>query len=121
MDAMDDPSFKYFKCTDRERAIFEAGIKLGAIFHQYTGIPVNDKNSSEVAKAIESAVKIQPFVESINISINYKKDSSSAFNYLSLSGDMIDARITVNYNGIMVRARMKYIEELKYPLMYLEE
>ena len=28
---MNDPASKYFKCTDRERAIFEAGIKLGAI------------------------------------------------------------------------------------------
>ncbi|MCI2413518.1 MAG: dihydroneopterin aldolase, partial [Cuniculiplasma sp.] len=34
---MVDEAASYFHCTDRERAIFEAGIKLGSIYHQYVG------------------------------------------------------------------------------------
>ncbi|MEM0139397.1 MAG: dihydroneopterin aldolase family protein [Ferroplasma sp.] len=118
---MRDFSSKYFNCTDRERAIFEAGIKLGAIFHQYTGIPVSSENVEAIQKAIESAVQIQPFVEHISVSIDVTKMEGTAFHYSTLSGEMIDAILTINYNGSRVHARMKYIEELNYPLMYLEE
>ncbi|MCX8191821.1 MAG: dihydroneopterin aldolase family protein, partial [Nitrososphaerales archaeon] len=33
---------KYFdqSLTDRERAIFEGGIALGALYHQFIGIPI---------------------------------------------------------------------------------
>src|SRR2546428_802472 len=34
-----DPTRKYFAGTDRDRAAFEAGIKLGSIVHQYVGTP----------------------------------------------------------------------------------
>nr|WP_277770666.1 dihydroneopterin aldolase family protein [Thermoplasma acidophilum] len=30
---MKDPASHYFKCTPRERAVFEAGIKLGTVYH----------------------------------------------------------------------------------------
>ncbi|MEM3428929.1 MAG: dihydroneopterin aldolase family protein, partial [Thermoplasmatales archaeon] len=37
---MNDPAAPYFSCSEKERAIFESGVKLGAIYHQYIGIPV---------------------------------------------------------------------------------
>ncbi len=114
-----DPATKYFHCTDRERAIFEAGIKLGAIFHQYTGIPVNKDNVNTVKKAIEDSTRIQPFVENIDVNINI--DNISSFNYISLNCKMLDVKLTIKYNGQEVNARMRYINELNYPLMYLEE
>lgn len=114
-----DPANKYFHCTDRERAIFEAGIKLGAIFHQYTGIPVNKDNVNTVKKAIEDSTRIQPFVENIDVNINI--DNNSSFNYLSLNCKMLDVKLTIKYKNQEVKARMMYIEELNYPLMYLEE
>ena len=30
-----------FSCTERERAVFEAGIKMATVYHQFVGTPVN--------------------------------------------------------------------------------
>ena len=30
-----------FACSRRERAVFEAGIKMGTIYHQFVGTPFN--------------------------------------------------------------------------------
>ena len=30
-----------FNCSERERAIFEAGVKMATIYHQFVGTPVN--------------------------------------------------------------------------------
>ena len=114
-----DPAAKYFHCTDRERAIFEAGIKLGAIFHQYTGIPVNKDNVNIIKNAIEESTGIQPFVKNINVDINI--DDNTSFNYLSLNSKMLDVKLTIKYNDQEIKARMRFINELNYPLMYLEE
>lgn len=64
---MDDPAAGFFKCNDRERAIFEAGIKLGSIFHQYVGIPLNTNNTEAVERAIRESVMVQPFVREASI------------------------------------------------------
>ena len=31
--------------TERDRAIFEAGIKLGALYHQWVGTPISKKSA----------------------------------------------------------------------------
>jgi hypothetical protein len=118
---MIDPASKYFHCTDRERAIFEAGIKLGAVFHQYTGVPINESNREDIVRAIEKSVKLQPFVKSISVRVNIDGHDNTSFRYTSLSGEMLDIRLTIQYNDQEVRARMQYMEDLNYPLMYLEE
>jgi hypothetical protein len=33
-----DVADSYFSCTDSERAAFEAGIKLGTVYHQFVGV-----------------------------------------------------------------------------------
>lgn len=118
---MNDPSRKYFNCTDRERAIFESGIKLGAIFHQFIGVPVNDSNRKDMENAIEKSIKLQPFVENISVKINIEGQRNTSFQYVSLSGDMLDVRLAIRYNDQEVKARMQYMQDLNYPLMYLEE
>ncbi len=119
---MDDPADKYFKCTDRERAIFEAGIKLGAIYHQYTGIPVNQSNLDSVRETIEKSTIIQPFVRDIHVTISQKnKFDENSFKYTSLKGEMLDINLIIQYRDQQIKARMKFVEDLKYPLMYLEE
>jgi hypothetical protein len=118
---MEDPSKKYFRCTDRERAIFESGIKLGAIFHQFTGVPVNESNRAALENIIENSIKLQPFVKSISVKINIEGQGSTSFKYVSLSGDMMDVSLTIKYNDQEVNARMQYMHDLNYPLMYLEE
>ena len=55
--------------SKRERACFETGIKLGALYHILCGIPISsDKNIiSSIEKGIESAISCQPYVKSVKI------------------------------------------------------
>ena len=44
----------YFRnLSNRERAIFEGGISMGALYHQFVGTPVNIESCSSLEKAIE--------------------------------------------------------------------
>jgi hypothetical protein len=117
---MPDPSSKFFSCSNVERAIFEAGIKLGAIYHQYTGIPVNQYNVEYLEKAIEMATEAQPFVEEVKVNIDRNKIGKelSVYKYKTLTGDMINVTIKINYEGARVIGEMKFIDEMNYPLMF---
>ncbi|MGC8645291.1 MAG: dihydroneopterin aldolase family protein [Thermoplasmata archaeon] len=116
---MVDPAATYFSCTDKERAIFESGVKLGAIYHQYLGIPVNENNVEFVERAIEKAVSVQPFVESVKISIDRRKvgRAKATYRYKTLVGDMIDATVVIKYGKARVEGRMAWVPSMKYPLM----
>ena len=41
------------------------------------------------------------------------------YSYISLTGDMIDARVRVRVGSYEVIAEMRYDDVLKYPLMYV--
>ncbi|MGI0149977.1 MAG: dihydroneopterin aldolase family protein, partial [Thermoplasmata archaeon] len=49
-----DPTRSYFAGTDRDRAAFEAGIKLGSIVHQFVGAPLTRGNAGALERAIEA-------------------------------------------------------------------
>lgn len=109
-----------FECSEKERALFEAGIKMGTIYHQFVGTPVSSRNISELEKAMEASVSVQPFVESVRIKINISgKGGKDTYDYVSLRGEMIDAILKIRINGVSVTAEMRYNEELDYPLMYV--
>lgn len=116
---MVDPASKYFSCTDKERAIFEAGVKLGSIYHQYTGIPVNKKNVEFLESAIEKAVATQPFVSQVKVSIDRRMvgKAVSVYKYKTLMGDMMDVQVTIKYGKVKVVGRMSWVPEMGYPLM----
>ncbi len=105
----------------KEKAAFEAGIKLGALFHQFIGVPVSLENVGLIEKAIESSVKLQPYVDEIEVRIDREKikRNLSQFGYTTLKADMIYARVRINYKGIEVEAELKWDDESKYPLMRL--
>ena len=43
----------YFRnLSNRERAIFEGGISMGALYHQFVGTPVNIESCNSLEKAI---------------------------------------------------------------------
>ncbi len=108
---------KYFKnLSDKERAIFEGGISLGALFHQFVGTPVNKKSKESLEKAIEESIKNQPFVEDVRVNIKNVEEK-----YKSLSGDMLYVELTIKVNKIRVYFKLEYIKELDYPLMYIEK
>src|SRR3989442_14797999 len=69
----DDPTRAYFAGTDRDRAAFEAGIKLGSIAHQYVGTPLTSASAPSLERAIEAATKVQPLVERIRGRIERKR------------------------------------------------
>lgn len=100
------------------RAAFEAGIKLGAIFHQFIGAPVSEKNVEILEKAIESCVRLQPYVKDVKIKIDCSR-IESAFGYTSLSPEMIYAYVEVEFEGVKARAQLRWDEKLKYPIMEL--
>jgi len=115
---------KYFDCNDKERTAFELGIKLGALFHQFIGSPVSSKNINVLEKAMEKTTESQAFVKSASVTINPEGNDNSKmgpFDYKTLQEDMLEAEIVVEYDGIEAVGEMKYIDELKYPLMYLKE
>jgi hypothetical protein len=109
----------YFKnLSDRERAVFEGGITLGALFHQFVGTPISLKNKEILEKSIEEAMKNQPCVEDINVEIvgDLKEDK-----YVSLDGNMLNVELKIKIDNTVALLKLKYIKELDYPLMYVEE
>lgn len=113
----------YFSCSDSERAAFEAGIKLGTIYHQFVGTPISRDNVDLLEKAIEEGTKIQPFVEDAKVRISRRglNSKKSEFDYYSLTPHMLSVRLVINYKGIRVTACMRYIKKMDYPLMFIEK
>jgi hypothetical protein len=111
---------------DRERACFEIGIKLGALYHILCGMPISsDPNIIEsIEKGIEASISCQPYVKSVNIKIAREKiqgDKSTEFEYDEITGNIITAIVVLEYNLVEITAKIEWIEELKYPLMFIEK
>ena len=114
---------KKFKCSTRERALFEAGIKMGTIYHQFVGVPLDQDSVGALEDAIEKGVLVQPYVESIDVKIDRsifgpKRDE---YSYHSLSGEMLDVTLVIKIDDVRVKAEMRYDPALRYPLMYVSE
>jgi hypothetical protein len=107
---------------ERRKAAFEAGIKLGALFHQFIGAPVSFENVEILEKAMESCMRLQPYVIDAEVKIDREKlgEKLSEFEYTSLSMEMIEARVEVEVKGEKASAVLKWDEEKRYPLMRLE-
>ncbi len=105
-----------------ERACFEVGIKLGALFHQFVGVPISFENVETIEKAIESCVKLQPFVVDVKVEIDREKlkNAISSFGYTVLSQDMLKADVIVEVEGARVRGFLRWNEDKGYPLMDFE-
>jgi len=80
------------------------------------------ENVELLEKAMESCVRLQPFVVEAKVRVNRDrlKEKLSAFNYTSLGGDMLEAWVEVEVEGERVAATLKWDEKKKYPLMRLE-
>jgi len=113
---------EYFDCTERDRALFEAGIKLGALFHQYIGSPVNDRSAGCLEEAMRNSMLAQPYVKEASVVIdrNELRRTQSSFGYASLGERMLGASVTIVYKGTRVDASLGWVEELGYPLMRVD-
>ena len=114
---------RYFQnITPRERAIFEGAITMGALFHQFIGTPVSIKTFKLLERAIEESMELQPCIRKVEAKIDKKtlNEAQNEYEYLSLSGDMLDVKVLSEYGDVRVVVRMDYVEELNYPLIYVE-
>ena len=111
-----------FNCTDGERAAFEAGIKLGSLFHQYMGSPLSGSNVEAVEKAMEEGMMTQPYVVAASVRVDREqmRRHRSEYGYCSLNERMISAEITVRYRDVEAKASLSWVEELKYALMRID-
>lgn len=112
------------KITDRDNALFEAGIKLGALYHQFTGSPVNLSTVSSLEKAIQESISVQPYVKEISVKIDremLRSKLNNEFGYSELQGPMLNVKITVRYGSSKIKVGMEYDPELNYPLMKILE
>jgi len=110
-----------FKCSIRERAMFEAGIKMGTIYHQFVGVPVDLSSVDILERSIEQGVRVQPYVEDVKVTIDrsHFRPKSDEYGYMSLTGNMLNVKLTIRIENTCVTAEMRYFRELNYPLMYI--
>ncbi len=117
-----DPTRAYFAGTDRDRAEFEAGIKLGAIAHQYVGTPLTPSSVESLERAIEAATRIQPLVERVRVRIDRERLTiRGPYRYGVLTEDLLNVEVAVRVGGATAIGALRYVPEFDYPLMYLKD
>ncbi len=93
------------------------------MFHQFVGAPVSFKNVEILERAMESCMKLQPFVVDAKVRIDRDKlrEKISAFGYTSLDAEMLSAEVVVRVDGRTVRAVLRWDDRLRYPVMELAD
>ena len=118
-----DKAKDLFNCTDSERAVFEAGIKLGGIYHQFIGATVTPENVAHLEKVIVEGARYQPFVESIEAHVDRTelRQKSDPYDYQTITGKMLSVRIVTHYGTARAVCELKWLPDMHYPLMYVKE
>jgi hypothetical protein len=116
-----DRARKHFKCTDGERAVFEGAIKLAMVYHQFVGVPVTRASARSLERAIEEAVRLQPWVVSARARIDRSalRRSSGRYSYHTLDGRMLAVEVVTRYGSAEARCEMRFVKEMRYPLMFI--
>lgn len=105
--------------TDRDAACFEAGVKFGALYHQFAGTPVGPRNAASLETAIEESIENQPFCEDVRVDILVEKLAEEIdHGYTELTGRFMEVEIDIEHEGVEVRTRMEMADG--YPLMRVE-
>jgi dihydroneopterin aldolase len=108
------------RLSRREALLFEAGVKLGGVFHQYLGIPISPRTAPGVERMIERAVALQPDVVEVRASIDSSRGGRlgrGRFAYRYLTPEMIDVTVRLRDGPEEVEARLRHRADLRYPLM----
>lgn len=122
-DYMDVNKEFFSNITSRERAIFEGAITMGALFHQFVGAPISMDTVDSLERAMKESLELQPAIEKVEARINREKleEAMTGFDYTSVNGDMLDVKIYSRVDEVLAVIRIKFIEELNYPLMFVED
>ncbi len=110
--------------SERDNAVFEAGIKLGALYHQFVGTPINVDTIDDLARAIEESVALQPYVRSISVLIDremVEKKQNPKFKYCELEGRMLNVNLQILYKNTIASVELAYDEEMDYPMMTIKK
>ena len=112
--------------TERERAVFEGGIALGALYQQFMGIPVvKDVDLlAAIEKVIEKSTTLRPFKTRARVRIRsqtLKSRKSHPYDYSTLKGENVAVRVECQYRKARAIVGMKHIAELDYDLMFVEK
>lgn len=107
--------------TPRDNVAFEAGIKLGALYHQFVGAPVSLKTADSLERAIAASISVQPYVKEISVSVDRKMiaDSLSSFGYTELKGPMLKVDAVIKYGNYEASVGIQYKDG--YPLMLIKD
>ena len=105
--------------TDTQTACFEAGIKFGALYHQFAGTPVSPESAPSLARAIEESIENQPHCTDVTVDILTDELAAEIdHGYTELTGRFMEVEIVVEYDGVEVVTRMEMDEG--YPMMRVE-
>ncbi len=110
--------------NERDKAVFEAGIKLGALYHQFVGTPISLETADALERTIEDSIALQPHVRSVSVSIDremVEKKLNPEFNYCELEGRMLHVTLQIIYKNTIAQAELAYDEEKDYPLMSMKK
>ena len=110
--------------SDRDHALFEAGIKLGALYHQFIGMPLSLSGIGSFEKAIENSIRVQPYVLDISVKINendVRAQLNESFLYTELKGTMLTVRAVIQYGSVKAFVSLEFDEKLNYPLMKIDK
>jgi hypothetical protein len=99
----------------REQAIFEAAIKLGALYHQFVGTPVSPETASSLETAIRESISLQPYVREVRITIDRSQMEKNVFGYSELEGTMLTADVVTQVGTSCCHARLERRGD--YPMM----
>ncbi len=109
--------------NERDIAVFEAGIKLGALYHQFVGTPISPDTVNALERTIEDSIALQPHIRSVSVSINremVEKKQNPKFKYCELEGRMLHVSLQVLYKNTIAHAELAYDEVQDYPLMSIK-
>ena len=71
---------------------------------------------------MSSCFLLQPYRKRVGIRLRgVKRAKKHEYDYETLSPDKLDIIVETQYGDTIVRARMRYIEKLEYPVMYVEQ
>lgn len=110
--------------NERDIAVFEAGIKLGALYHQFVGTPISPETVDGLERIIENSIALQPHVRSVSVSIDremVEKKLNPEFRYCELEGRMLNVSLQILYKNTIAHAELVYDEKKEYPLMSLKK